>query len=212
MNSGDAEAAAASKKARCKKEKKKKRKDDCGAAEASAADEEIVHDKKRKKQLQQKKNGDDVAVPNRKTTVSIAVAGSIIDNAQSLELATLLAGQIARAATVFRIDEVVVFDSNSSVENSGDDVESGARFLVRILQYLETPQYLRRRLFPMHNNLKFVGLLPPLDAPHHLRKHEWSEFREVHARLAGRAGKHAAAGSLRRATAHGIKVVDDSGG
>uniref|UniRef100_A0A0D9ZHT4 Uncharacterized protein n=1 Tax=Oryza glumipatula TaxID=40148 RepID=A0A0D9ZHT4_9ORYZ len=154
MNSGDAEAAAASKKARCKKEKKKKRKDDCGAAEASAADEEIVHDKKRKKQLQQKKNGDDVAVPNRKTTVSIAVAGSIIDNAQSLELATLLAGQIARAATVFRIDEVVVFDSNSSVENSGDDVESGARFLVRILQYLETPQYLRRRLFPMHNNLK----------------------------------------------------------
>jgi predicted SPOUT superfamily RNA methylase MTH1 len=67
-----------------------------------------------------------------------------------------LAGQIARAATVFRIDEVVVFDSNSSVENSGDDVESGARFLVRILQYLETPQYLRRRLFPMHNNLKFV--------------------------------------------------------
>uniref|UniRef100_A0A0E0GY38 Uncharacterized protein n=1 Tax=Oryza nivara TaxID=4536 RepID=A0A0E0GY38_ORYNI len=157
MNSGDAEAAAASKKARCKKEKKKKRKDDCGAAEASAADEEIVHDKKRKKQLQQKKNGDDVAVPNRKTT---------------------LAGQIARAATVFRIDEVVVFDSNSSVENSGDDVESGARFLVRILQYLETPQYLRRRLFPMHNNLKFVGLLPPLDAPHHLRKHEWSEFRE----------------------------------
>uniref|UniRef100_A0A0D9ZHT0 Uncharacterized protein n=1 Tax=Oryza glumipatula TaxID=40148 RepID=A0A0D9ZHT0_9ORYZ len=178
MNSGDAEAAAASKKARCKKEKKKKRKDDCGAAEASAADEEIVHDKKRKKQLQQKKNGDDVAVPNRKTTVSIAVAGSIIDNAQSLELATLLAGQIARAATVFRIDEVVVFDSNSSVENSGDDVESGARFLVRILQYLETPQYLRRRLFPMHNNLKFVGLLPPLDAPHHLRKHEWSEFRE----------------------------------
>jgi hypothetical protein len=90
MNSGDAEAAAASKKARCKKEKKKKRKDDCGAAEASAADEEIVHDKKRKKQLQQKKNGDDVAVPNRKTTVSIAVAGSIIDNAQSLELATLV--------------------------------------------------------------------------------------------------------------------------
>jgi hypothetical protein len=22
------------------------------------------------------------------------------------------------------------------------------------------------------------GLLPPLDAPHHVRKHEWSEFRE----------------------------------
>ncbi|OMP08698.1 hypothetical protein COLO4_06205 [Corchorus olitorius] len=60
-------------------------------------------------------------------TVSIAIAGSIIDNAQSLELATRLASQIARAATIFRIDE---------------------------------------------------GMLPPLDAPHHLRKHEWAPYRE----------------------------------
>jgi len=60
-----------------------------------------------------------------------------------------LAGQIARAATVFRIDEVVVFDSTPALE-------SGARFLVRILEYLETPDYLRRRLFPMHKNLKFA--------------------------------------------------------
>jgi len=69
-----------------------------------------------------------------------------------------LAGQIARAATVFRIDEVVVFDSTPAAENggAGDGEESGARFLVRILEYLETPQYLRRRLFPMHKNLKFV--------------------------------------------------------
>ncbi|KAL5222480.1 hypothetical protein ABZP36_027193 [Zizania latifolia] len=154
-----------------KKEKRKKRKGaqqhDCGPGET---DEKIVNEKQM--------SGEDTAGPKRKMTVSIAVAGSIIDNAQSLELATLLAGQIARAATVFRIDEVVVFDSNPSVDNGGDGEESGARFLVRILEYLETPQYLRRRLFPMHKNLKFVGLLPPLDAPHHVRKHEWSEFRE----------------------------------
>uniref|UniRef100_A0A0D9W2Y4 Uncharacterized protein n=1 Tax=Leersia perrieri TaxID=77586 RepID=A0A0D9W2Y4_9ORYZ len=182
---GDGEAAAASKKARNKKEKGKKRKDDAIATQqhdcrAGDSDEEIVHEKKRKKH-QKKKDVEDVTGPNRKTTVSIAVAGSIIDNAQSLELATRLAGQIARAATVFRIDEVVVFDSTpSSLDNSsrGDGEESGARFLVRILEYLETPQYLRRRLFPMHKNLKLVGLLPPLDAPHHVRKHEWSEFRE----------------------------------
>ncbi|KAG9457929.1 hypothetical protein H6P81_002437 [Aristolochia fimbriata] len=121
-----------------------------------------------------------------KPTVSIAVAGSIIDNAQSYELATRLAGQIARAATIFRIDEVVVFDSQgSSSENSSvtkaEDIDgngSGATFLVRILKYLETPQYLRRSLFPKHNDLRFVGLLPPLDAPHHLRKHEWAPYRE----------------------------------
>jgi hypothetical protein len=39
-------------------------------------------------------------------TLSIAVPGSILDNAQSPELRTYLAGQIARAACVFKIDEV----------------------------------------------------------------------------------------------------------
>ncbi|CAA7400040.1 unnamed protein product [Spirodela intermedia] len=116
-------------------------------------------------------------------TVSVALPGSIIDNAQSLEMATLLAGQIARAVTIFRIHEVIVFDNKASsddavlAENS-DNNENGAAFLVKILNYLETPQYLRRSLFPMHNSLRFVGLLPPLDAPHHVRKHEWSAFRE----------------------------------
>ncbi|KAK1306289.1 hypothetical protein QJS10_CPA10g00009 [Acorus calamus] len=121
-----------------------------------------------------------------KPTISIAVAGSIIDNAQSLELATLLAGQIARAATIFRIDEVVVFDNKDdskespgvSVEGDSESGESGALFLVRVLEYLETPQYLRRGLFPKQSGLRYVGLLPPLDAPHHLRKHEWAPYRE----------------------------------
>ncbi|KAL4205138.1 hypothetical protein AMTRI_Chr01g135780 [Amborella trichopoda] len=119
-------------------------------------------------------------------TLTIALPGSIIRNAQSLELATLLAGQIARAAAIFRIDEVVVFDdketlskdSGSTLPNGDDEYSSGAPFLIKILQYLETPQYLRRILFPKHGSLKYVGLLPPLDASHHVRKHEWSEFRE----------------------------------
>ena len=46
----------------------------------------------------------------RSYTVSLALPGSIIGNAQSAELRTYLAGQIARAAAVFNIDEVVVFN------------------------------------------------------------------------------------------------------
>ncbi|XP_028118657.1 putative methyltransferase C9orf114 isoform X2 [Camellia sinensis] len=83
--------------------------------------------KKNKKKKRKRENEKDHVQPKEIPTVSIAVPGSIIDNAQSLELATRLAGQIARAATIFRIDE---------------------------------------------------GLLPPLDAPHHLRKHEWAPYRE----------------------------------
>ena len=30
----------------------------------------------------------------------------------------------------------------------------------------------------MHPDLKFAGVLPPLDAPHHLRASEWGPYRE----------------------------------
>lgn len=135
---------------------------------------------KKKKKKRKKDHHKEKSTP----TVSIAIPSTIIGNAQSHELATRLAGQIARAATIYRIDEVVVFDNNgSSVEDpttvgTSEADKSNAAFFIRILRYLETPQYLRKTLFPRHNCLKFVGLLPPLDAPHHLRKHEWASYRE----------------------------------
>ncbi|KAE9455799.1 hypothetical protein C3L33_12292, partial [Rhododendron williamsianum] len=172
---------------------KKKKRDEPEAVEASNAEAsevlELVNgddshqtkQEKRKKKKKKHKGDEKGASPAGEPrasvipTVSVAVPGSI------------LAGQIARAATIFRIDEVVVFDNKSGSVNysnastrdvNSDDNESGAAFLIRILQYLETPQYLRKSLFSMHNSLRFVGLLPPLDAPHHLRKHEWAAYRE----------------------------------
>ncbi|KAL6193944.1 hypothetical protein ACLB2K_035028 [Fragaria x ananassa] len=139
---------------------------------------EIKPDEKKKKSKKPKHDTSPAVIP----TVTVAIAGSIIHNAQSIELATRLAGQIARAVTIFRVDEVVVFDNNGETgppeDTNSDENESGAAFLIRILRYLETPQYLRKALFPKHNSLRFVGLLPPLDAPHHLRKHEWGVYRE----------------------------------
>mmetsp|Transcript_21100 Transcript_21100/g.31267 ORF Transcript_21100/g.31267 Transcript_21100/m.31267 type:complete len:433 (+) Transcript_21100:52-1350(+) len=141
-------------------------------------------------------------------TVSIAVPGSVVSNAQTRELQTQLAGQIARAAVVFRVDEVIVFDdglgstlktlsnykrgprrsegedriSEQSQDNKKPDHLQPSTdphaFLARILQYCECPQYLRRKFFPMHPDLQFAGLLPPLDAPHHLRRGDVASFRE----------------------------------
>lgn len=61
--------------------------------------------------------------------------------------------------------QVIVFDNKSTFvdessvlmdESNSDEYESGAAFLIRILRYLETPQYLRKSLFPKHNSLRFV--------------------------------------------------------
>ena len=43
----------------------------------------------------------------------MALPGSILDNAQSAELRTYLAGQVARALAVFNIDEVIVFNDDN---------------------------------------------------------------------------------------------------
>lgn len=101
---------------------------------------------------------------------------------------TYLAGQIARAVSVFQVDEVIVFDESgdaakgtdgefTGVKKKGNPNQTLARILrkydaVRLklgLEYLECPQYLRKDMFPQHKDLKYAGLLNPLDTPHHLR-------------------------------------------
>jgi len=106
----------------------------------------------------------------RPWTVSLALPGSILANAQGGELRAYLAGQVARAAAVFNVDEVVVFDDQGGREDGQHD--KSCLLLARILQYLECPQYLRKNFFPLHPDLKHAGVLNPTDMPHHLRDGE----------------------------------------
>lgn len=125
---------------------------------------------------------------NLYSTISIAVPGSILENAQSPELRSYLAGQIARAACIFQIDEIVIFDdyadeANTEKSTLEDDTglvsaRKSCTQLCRILQYLECPQYLRKYLFPIHPDLKYCGILNPLQAPHHLGPKEEFTYRE----------------------------------
>lgn len=119
-------------------------------------------------------------------------------SAQSHEQKTSLVGQIARALSVFCIDEIIIFSDGQTHDDSKrqrkrkkrpDDYASLVRndytgnsdpdqFFVHLLSYLETPPYLRKELFPLHQNLRSAGTLPSLDLPHHLKAHEWCQYRE----------------------------------
>lgn len=117
----------------------------------------------------------------RFSTLSIALPGSVLSNCQTRELKTHMAGQIARACTLYHVDEIVVFDDNlSKGYHSGDTdaVDPSCAFLARVLQYCECPQYLRKNFFPRHPDLQFAGLLPPIDAPHHVRAEDRCRYRE----------------------------------
>lgn len=125
------------------------------------------------------------------------VANSI--SAQSHELRTSLAGHVARALSVFCVDEVIVFSDGHGQSNpakrhhnrthshghqgdSSQDEYTGSsdpnHFLIHLLSYLETPPHLRKLLFPLHPNLRTAGTLSSLDLPHHLKPDEWCPYRE----------------------------------
>jgi predicted SPOUT superfamily RNA methylase MTH1 len=55
---------------------------------------------------------------------------------------------------VFNVDELVVIDDTP--QRKDGTVGAGAAFLARVVQYLETPQYLRRALVPMHSDLRLA--------------------------------------------------------
>ncbi|NXP26078.1 CI114 methyltransferase, partial [Scytalopus superciliaris] len=136
---------------------------------------ELAEQQAQKKEEEQKEDR------GRRHTLSVALPGSILNNAQSLELRTYLAGQIGRACAIFVYKLLFFFFLLRSVEGDFEGIGKKGKAcvqLARILQYLECPQYLRKSFFPKHEDLQYAGLLNPLDSPHHMRVDEDSEYRE----------------------------------
>ncbi|GAA5802978.1 putative RNA methyltransferase [Helicostylum pulchrum] len=122
-----------------------------------------------------KKSKEILSCKPRKYTTSLAIPSSIIDSAPTIEMKTILAGQIARALVIFSVDEIVVYEDK--VQTTQSKINPNL-FLARVFQYMETPQYLRKQLVPISPDLKFAGLLPPLDVPHHPGMEEITNYRE----------------------------------
>ncbi len=97
-----------------------------------------------------------------KKKLSIAIPASVISDTPHLREKTSKIGLIGRAAAIFRVDEIIVYPDNLRA-NQGEDLD----FIAFLLNYLETPQYLRKSLFKLEPRLQFAGILPPLRTPHH---------------------------------------------
>ena len=97
-----------------------------------------------------------------KKKLAIAIPASVISDTPHLREKTSKIGLIGRVAAIFRVDEIVVYPDNPKA-NQARDLD----FIALLLNYLETPQYLRKRLFKLEPRLQFAGILPPLRTPHH---------------------------------------------
>lgn len=49
----------------------------------------------------------------------------------------------------------------------GRERQADMNLCTQILAFIETPQYLRKRMFTLSPELKYTGILPPLQTPHH---------------------------------------------
>ncbi|HUT17112.1 MAG TPA: RNA methyltransferase [Acidobacteriota bacterium] len=94
--------------------------------------------------------------------LAMAIPASVISDTPHLREKTSKIGLIGRAAAIFRVDEIIVYPDNIKV-NQGREID----LIATLLAYMETPQYLRKRLFKLERRLQFAGILPPLRTPHH---------------------------------------------
>lgn len=94
--------------------------------------------------------------------MSVAIPASLVSDVPHLREKSIKIGLIGRAAAIFRVDEVIVFSDIPNIDQSRD-----ADLIYTILSYMETPQYLRKRIFKIKPELRYAGILPPLRTPHH---------------------------------------------
>ncbi len=73
--------------------------------------------------------------------------------------------QLSRALSIFRVDNIFIFH-DKIINPRNDEID----FIVTLLEYLDTPQYLRRKIYSKLDTLKYVGKLHPIRSPHHKDK------------------------------------------
>jgi predicted SPOUT superfamily RNA methylase MTH1 len=98
----------------------------------------------------------------RKKKLSIAIPASIVSDVPHLREKTSKIGFIGRAAGIFMVDEIIIYLDNPCVNQKAD-----MDLIATLLSYMETPQYLRKKLFGLRPELRYAGVLPPLRTPHH---------------------------------------------
>jgi hypothetical protein len=94
--------------------------------------------------------------------LSIGIPASVVSDTPHLREKTSKIGLVGRAAAIFRIGEIIIYPDNPKVNQTAD-----MDLIATLLAYMETPQYLRKRLFKLRPELQYVGILPPLRTAHH---------------------------------------------
>ncbi|MFX1512121.1 MAG: putative RNA uridine N3 methyltransferase [Promethearchaeota archaeon] len=101
--------------------------------------------------------------------ISIAIPDSTLADCANLRSATEKVFRLARSFALFRVSRCIIYRSPLYSQKKA---KKDRIVLVNLLRYLETPQYLRKRLFHLSPELRHAGSLRPLAMKHHLTHKE----------------------------------------
>lgn len=86
--------------------------------------------------------------------------------------------QLSRALSIFRVENIHIFH-DKILNPKSNEVD----LIITLLEYLDTPQYLRKRIYPKLDSLKYVGKLHPIRSPHHRDKDTLNKIRSGEVRV-----------------------------
>ena len=89
---------------------------------------------------------------------SVAIPDSCLAEERSLLEKSRKASELARACAIFGVSCIYVYEHGGGADRG---------LLYSLLRYMEAPQFLRRRLFPRTDELRYAGALRPLQIPSH---------------------------------------------
>ncbi|MGE5862992.1 MAG: putative RNA uridine N3 methyltransferase [Nitrososphaerales archaeon] len=115
---------------------------------------------------------------NRKIRIFVAIPDSSLSDERNLREKTIKIGRFARAFSIFGVKKIILYKDPTTKNMNSDKL-----LMKLILDFLNTPQYLRKLIYPLDHELSYIGLLPPIKAPQHKKKVKLSEVRKGELRI-----------------------------
>lgn len=107
------------------------------------------------------------------TNLWIAIPDSCLIDSQSILDKSYKISQISRACSIFCVSRIIVYHDRSVKTDNVDK-----QIIKTILEYLDTPPYLRKKIYPKMWILKHAGTLPPIKSPHHMTSIEMNKIKD----------------------------------
>lgn len=120
---------------------------------------------------QPRKQKKSIKVLSKDVNYSLCIPTALLKHCKNLEQATYSVYQIAKAAVMFNVGEIVVLDLNDTEQKSGNKKLSDSMLIASLLQYFITPPYLVNTVFKSQYRAYFreAAKLPRLPSLPYMR-------------------------------------------